>query len=58
MIFLCYYNLKFFASEPFFIEEIEEFREVKFGYEKIQKTILLGIDHSKQNEIFLNQNSK
>ena len=30
MIFLCYYNFKFFASEPFFIEEMEEFREVKF----------------------------
>ena len=26
MIFLCYYNSKYFASEPFFIEEIEEFR--------------------------------
>ena len=27
--FLCYYHSKFFASEPFFIEEIEEFRYVK-----------------------------
>ena len=26
MIFLCYYHFKFFASEPFFIEEIEDFR--------------------------------
>ena len=25
--FLCYYHSKFFASEPFFIEEIEEYIE-------------------------------
>ena len=35
-IFLCYYHFKFFASEPFFIEEIEEIREVKSKYGKTE----------------------
>ena len=37
MIFLCYYNSKFFASEPFFIEEIEDFRGGKSKSEKSEK---------------------
>ena len=30
-IFLCYYNSKYFASEPFFIEEMEEKKGGKSG---------------------------
>ena len=34
MIFLCYYNSKYFASEPFFIEEMEEKKGGNLGVKK------------------------